>query len=186
MNHFEPPSLFQEDNGVYARFLSETVNHSQGFFILAPSGTGKTHFISRQKEKHWIDGDTLWVATGAHPATDWWTKGLDVIDEVDARSDTVTVQAKRLGLWIMGASNNWLAPDAIVLLPWKKNVAYIKHREENNYDGGLTTKQLAQLKAHRADMKKLARNKKVPIFASVEEAVQFIEKKYQEEIGKVA
>jgi len=79
MNIFDGPSVFQKSEKVYAKFINETVAHTKGFFILAPSGTGKTYFVNKQKEKNWIDGDVLWVATKAHPNTDWWTKGLDII-----------------------------------------------------------------------------------------------------------
>lgn len=178
MDIFGGPSFFHKDEKVYKSFLEETIKHSRGFFILAPSGTGKTHFIRNQKEKHWIDGDTLWNTTRAHPNTAWWTMGLDVIKEVDARSDVITQEAKRLGLWILGASNNWLAPDAVVLPPWETNVRYIKHREENNYDGGLKTDQLAQLEAHREEIKEMAEFKNVPIFESIEDATSYIHKIY--------
>lgn len=173
------PNTSQENEEIYNTFLRQTIPHKKGFFILAPSGTGKTYFITRQKEKHWIDGDTLWTSTKAHPNTDWWTKGLKIIKEVDARSDAITQEAKKLGLWIMGASNNWLVPDAVVLPPWETNIAYIKNRQENNYDGGLTTDQLDQLKAHREEIQEMAKNKSVPIFESVNAATSYIKKMYE-------
>ncbi|MCX6788309.1 MAG: hypothetical protein NTZ36_00300 [Candidatus Jorgensenbacteria bacterium] len=177
---FGGPNFFQKNEEIYNKFLNESVHHSLGFFILAPSGTGKTHFIVRQEEKNWIDGDTLWISTKAHPDTDWWTKGPEIIKEVDARSDVITQEAKRLGLWVLGASNNWLRPDAVVLPPWDTNVAYIKHRQENNYDGGLKTDQLAQLEAHRLEIEDMAKQKNVPIFESVEKATSYIEELYKQ------
>jgi hypothetical protein len=178
MDIFDGSSVFQKDEEVYKKLLDKTVRHSKGFFILAPSGAGKTYFITHQKEKHWIDGDALWIATKAHPDIDWWTKGLEIIREVDARSDVITQEAKRLGFWIMGASNNWLAPDAAVLPPWETNVAYIKKRQEENYDGGLTTDQLDQLKAHHEEIRKVAESKNVPIFESIDAAASHIEEIY--------
>lgn len=179
MDIFDGPNIFHKSEEIYKKFVNETVSHTKGFFILAPSGTGKTYFINQQKEKNWIDGDMLWIATRAHPNTDWWTKGLDVIKEVDARSDVVTQEAKRLGLWILGASNNWLAPDAVVLPPWDTNVAYIKNRQETNYDGGLTTDQLGQLESHRKEIKEMADNKNIPIFDSVDKATSYLEELYK-------
>jgi hypothetical protein len=178
MDIFDGPCIFQKNEETYKKFLDETVRHSKGFFILAPSGTGKTHFVTRQNEKHWIDGDMLWMATGAHPDIAWWTKGLDIIQEVDARSDVITQEAKRLGLWIIGASNNWLAPDAVVLPPWETNVAYIKKRQETNYDGGLTMDQLGQLESHRKEIEEMAKAKNVPIFDSIEGATSHIQELY--------
>lgn len=90
MDIFHGPSVFQQNKKVYQPFLAETLPHMKGFFILAPSGTGKTYFVNHQSQKHWIDGDALWNATGAHPNVEWWTMGLEVIEEVDARSDVIT------------------------------------------------------------------------------------------------
>lgn len=179
MNIFNGSTVFQENEEIYRKFLGKTISHSKGFFILAPSGTGKTHFVSHQKEKNWIDGDTLWVATGAHPNIDWWTKGLEIIKEVDARSDIITQEAKRKGLWILGASNNWLVPDAVVLPKLETNIAYIKKRQEGNYDGGLTLNQLDQLKSHRKEIEEMAKSKNIPIFESINEAVSYLEEIYK-------
>ena len=169
-------TIFGQEESVYREFLAATIPHKIGYYILAPSGTGKTHFIKHQLENHWTDGDLLWEATGAHPKTEWWNGGLEMIKEVDARSDVVTAAAKRLGLWVLGASNNWLRPDAVVLPDWKTNVKYIAFREKNNYDGGLKTSQLQQLKNHRAEIRKMAKQKKVPIFLTVQEATEYISK----------
>lgn len=182
MDIFDGPNSFQKNDVVYAKFLDSTAPHSKGFFILAPSGTGKTHYIKRQDEKHWIDGDTLWTATRAHPDNEWWNESLDIIKEVDARSDVITQEAKRKGLWIMGASNNWLAPDAIVLPPWETNVEYIKRREEGDYDGGLKTSHLAQLEAHRTEIEEMAKSKNVPIFDSIDSAVAYINDLYKKSL----
>jgi hypothetical protein len=179
MNFFETPSILQEGVGVYQKFVRESVPHKKGFFIVAPSGAGKTYFVTRQEEKNWIDGDTLWIAGGAFPGDLWWTGGLEVIKEVEARCDVITSEAKRQGLWVIGASNNWLVPDAVVLPPLAINIAYIKSREENNYDGGLTSKNLKQLKAHRKEIKQLAKKRKVPIFTSVQAATDHIAHLYE-------
>jgi hypothetical protein len=180
MDIFDGPDVFTKNEEIYKAFIYKTIPHSRGFFVLAPSGTGKTYFVVNQKENHWIDGDTLWTATGAHPNTDWWAKGLEIIKEVDARSDVITAEARRLGLWIMGASNNWLTPDAVVIPPLEVNTQYIKKREQTNYDGGLKTDQLAQLESHRKEIEEMAKNKSVPIFESIEEATSHLENIYNE------
>ena len=170
--------MLQYDD-IFREFSKGTVPHSRGFFILAPSGTGKTYFITHQVKKNWIDGDKLWVATGAHPDRAWWTEGLEVIKMVDAQSDAVTEEAKKRGFWIMGASNSYLVPDAVVLPPWEENVEYIRKREQGNYDGGLKTSQLEQLKSHREEIENMSKNKNVPIFKSIPEAVSFLEDIYK-------
>src|SRR3989339_1217146 len=111
------PLIFTDGSSVYAKLTKEYITHKKGFFIMAPSGAGKTYFIKNQKEKHWIDGDDLWKAAKAHPKDGWWLEKISLIDEIDQRCDVITVQAKKLGFWIMGASNYWLKPDAIVIPP---------------------------------------------------------------------
>jgi hypothetical protein len=157
------------------------VPHTRGFFVLAPSGVGKTHYIKLQKEKNWMDGDDLWLQTGAQPPieTKWWDQGLEVIKEVESRSDQVTKIGKTYGLWILGASANWLIPDAIVLPPIELHLERIKFREENNYDGGLKSEHLPQLMAHRKEMEELAVREGVPVFSSVDEAADYIEDLYR-------
>jgi len=51
--------MFVDGPAFYKKFAQEFITHKKGFFIMAPSGAGKTYFIDRQKEKHWMDGDTL-------------------------------------------------------------------------------------------------------------------------------
>lgn len=153
-----------------AKMLETYRAHKSGCFILAPSGAGKSHYVRNQLEPDWIDGDVLWTQAGAHPDRAWWLEGIDVMNEIDSRSDQVTKRAKEKGLWIMGASCNWLMPDAIVLLDWEQHKAFIKHREETRNDGGATSDRLDQVLGHREWMKTWS-EKGVPIFSSIEEAV---------------
>lgn len=164
--------MFCDGEKIFEKFRKEYVAHPKGFFVLAPSGAGKTHFVKNQKQKDWIDGDDLWVATGAQPSWTeaWWEKGSEVINEVDQRSDVITKQAKNLGLWIVGASQYWLLPDAIVLPDWRTHKKYISEREKNNYDGGAKSDALEQVLTHRKYMKNLAHKHKIPIFKSIEGA----------------
>ena len=158
-------------NEAVERFASEYISHERGFFILAPSGAGKTYYVKNQPRKDWIDGDKLWVASGAHPNRAWWLESYDVMDEIDRRSDTVTKVAKERGLWIMGASNRSLKPDAIVIPDWEEHKRLIKHREETGYDGGATSDHLDQVKGHREWILKWA-DKGVPVFKTVHEAAE--------------
>jgi hypothetical protein len=174
------PSIFLNDKSVFRKFMKNFIVHSSGYFILAPSGTGKTYFVNNQKEKHWIDGDILWEATNAHPNRAWWTEGVDTIFEVDQRSDVITSQAKKLGLWVLGASNFWLKPDAIVLPDLRVQKNYILKREKTNYDGGAKSNDLQQVKNHRLWIKnKWLKKEKVPCFKTIEDAVSFLEKLYK-------
>lgn len=171
---FKTPLIFADGTKVYDEFKKNHITHKKGFFIMAPSGAGKTYFVNHQKEQHWMDGDKLWETTNAHPKGAWWTESFDIIDEIDMRSDFITLQAKKLGFWIIGASNNWLKPDAIVLPHWSTHKKYIRTREKENYDGGATSDRLSQVLFHRRWINKWTK-KGVPKFKSVKEAAEFLE-----------
>ncbi len=167
------PLVFADGTKTYKYFRDEYVQHQKGFFILAPSGAGKTYYVKNQKEMNWIDGDELWMETNAHPDGPWWLEGLDRIAEIDARCDVITTEAKKLGFWIVGASNNWLKPDAIVVPDWETHQSWIKNREDTEYDGGATSDKLGQVMSHREWI--IAWEKKgVPKFETVAEAAEFL------------
>ena len=51
------PLVFTDGTSIYSELGKKYIQHKIGFFILAPSGTGKTHFIKNQEKQNWIDGD---------------------------------------------------------------------------------------------------------------------------------
>jgi hypothetical protein len=166
------PIIYSDGSAFYEELGKKYIQHDKGLFILAPSGVGKTHFCSAQKELHWIDGDELWLAAGAHPplGVEWWNQGVPTIEMVEQRSDVVTADATAEGVWIMGSSCFALKPDAIVVPDWDVHVGQIKHREENNYDGGMKSHQLDQVKIH-IDIIRRWKEQGVPEFQSIQEAV---------------
>ncbi len=165
------PLIFADGTELYNDLGKKYAKHEKGLFILAPSGAGKTYFINNQKEHDWIDGDELWMIAKAHPEGQWWLEDVSIIDEIDQRSDVITVEAKKLGFWILGASNYWLRPDAVVIPDWETHQKYILEREQNNYDGGATSKDFEKLKKSREWMLRWEKEN-VPIFKSVDEAVK--------------
>ncbi len=94
---------------------------------------------------------------------------------IDARCDVITQEAKKLGFWIVGASNNWLKPDAIVVPDKETHKAWIAHREENNYDGGATSDKFSQVESHIAWMLKWE-EQGVPRFETVQAAAEYLAK----------
>lgn len=167
------PVTFKDNQAFYDHFATQYRKHDQGFFILAPSGAGKTYFCKNQTEPHWIDGDDLWIASGAHPdGVEWWLGGEAMIHRVDQRSDVITMEAVLQGFWIIGASNYWLKPDAVVIPDWDTHVGYIREREQNNYDGGAKSDALDQVKNHIAEIQKWHTDHGVPLFTSIEEAAK--------------
>lgn len=129
-------------------------------------------FCKNQTEPHWIDGDELWTAARAHPYTAWWKEPIEVINRIDQRSDVITVEAKLHGFWIMGVSNYWLKPDAIVIPDWETHKKYIANREGANYDGGATSEDLSQVEGHIVFIKKWHTDFGVPLYTSIDEAVE--------------
>ncbi len=116
----ETPVVFADGSAVYSKLAKTYRTHSKGLFILAPSGSGKSYFVNHQAVKNWIDGDLLWVVTGADYSNDTWDESLEQIMEINARSDIITEQAKKQGFWVIGSSNLFLQPDAIVIPDWIK------------------------------------------------------------------
>lgn len=165
------PVIFEENESFYTEFGKAYTKHKKGLFILAPSGSGKTYFCKNQTEQNWIDGDELWMAAKAHPDAAWWKEPIEVINRIDQRSDVVTVEAKQQGFWIMGASNYWLKPDAIVIPDWETHLRYIKNREGSSYDGGATSDDVTQVKTHIEFIRRWNTDFGVPLYKSIDEAV---------------
>jgi hypothetical protein len=169
----DTPLVFADGTSVYRELAQTYVTHETGYYILAPSGAGKTYFVESQQEKHWIDGDVLWAATHAHPAGEWWHGPVSEIQEIARRSDVITVQAKRLGFWIVGVDDFAITPDAIVIPNWNTHQRYIRARETTNYTGGATSDERQRVLTARRWISRHAKNG-VPRFASVAEAASFL------------
>jgi hypothetical protein len=169
------PLIFADGTEFYKKLAEEYITHDKGFFILAPSGAGKSHYYRNQKdrEKHWVDADRLWRWAKAMPSGAWWEKP-EMIEDVEQKCDMITQEAKKLGFWMLGSANNWLKPDAIVIPNWRTHVKFIKIREKN-YDGGAKSdpNALEQVKRHRKWIMSWTK-KGVPKFGSIEEAIRHL------------
>ena len=167
------PIIYTDGTKFYSQLAKEYVVHPKGLFILAPSASGKTYFVNQQESRDWIDGDYLWPATNADLSADEWSADLEGVHEINRRSDVITHQAMKLGFWIMGSSNESLQPDAIVILPWEVHRQYIVDRETTTYDGGATTRDINDIKAHRKIVEQW-KNHGVPCFDSIDAAVEHL------------
>ncbi|MFZ1258094.1 MAG: hypothetical protein WAQ25_01355 [Candidatus Saccharimonas sp.] len=167
------PNVIYSDGTDFFQNLHNTFpTFSHGFFIMTPSGAGKTYFCDHQKEQIWIDGDKLWIESGAQPNIEWWNGGVQLIERVEQRCDIITAQAVDMGFWVMGSVNFWLKPDAIVIPKWDVLLERIRQRQlSGNYDGGLTAQHTDQLKTHIAIIEKWHTDHNVPRFETIEEAV---------------
>lgn len=172
----EIPLIFTDGTEFFKKLEKDYIKHKKGFFIMGPSGVGKSHFYRTQKEgeRHWIDADRIWRWSKAMPKGAWW-ETPELIEEVEQKCDVITVQAKKMGFWLIGSANWWLKPDAIVIPHWRTHIKFIKKRELN-FDGGARAnpKELAQVLRHRKWI--LTWQKKgVPKFNSVAEATKYLE-----------
>jgi hypothetical protein len=163
------PVCFADGAQIFNKLKKTYIRHKQGRFILSSSGTGKTFYVKNQKVKHWIDGDFFWSITNADPLPDEWEYNFDHVMEVNNRCDVMTYQAKKQGLWILGSSNSWLKPDAIVILDEATQKKYILDRQNRDYDGGAKEEDFEAVKRHNKIIKKWA-EEDVPVFASIHEA----------------
>lgn len=164
------PVIFTDGSDFYEALSNEYERHNKGLFILAPSGAGKTFFVKSQTTQDWIDGDDLWPAAGADTTSDDWPDDGQLVEETNRRCDVVTNEARKLGFWVIGSSNDSLRPDAIVLPEWPVHQQYIKSREVKGYDGGAKMKDLDGVLEHREVIKRWSA-KGVPEFGSIIEAV---------------
>ena len=164
--------IFTDGSDYFTQLESKYTRHKKGLFIVAPSGTGKTHFTTHQATQDWIDGDPVLVETGAQPNADWWNKGVPVIERVEQRCDVITQQFRDKGYWIMTSINSWLEPDAIIIPDWNILTQRIAQRQKNNYDGGLTSDQHEQLKKGIEIIERWHTEKGVPKFSTIEEAIK--------------
>lgn len=162
--------IYADGDAFFGELGKRYIQHPKGLFIMTPSGAGKTYFCTRQREPHWIDGDIVLTDAGAQPKTDWWNHGVPVIERVEQRCDVITQQCVDKGFWIMASINSWLKPDAIVIPDWEVLTARIANRQQNNYDGGLTSDQHEQLKKGIEIIKKWNTEHGVPLYGSIDEA----------------
>ena len=162
---FQNNSLFYEELELTYR------KHGCGYFILAPSGSGKTYYCQNQIQLDWLDGDDLWRKSGATPKGSWWTESLSIINRIEKRCDIITEEAKENGFWVMGSSSYWLKPDAVVIPNWDTHLRFIAHRQDNHYDGGATMDTLDRVISHRRIIADWHFKGGVPLFLNIEEAV---------------
>lgn len=164
-------AMFKFSNGskVYKKYDKKYKRHEKGLVILGPPGIGKTTFI-RKDEKHiwksgrkldWIDQDDLLHELGV----DWH---FNLNNQHDfrlnyMRADYITEQSKKLGYWLIGSLFWEYKADAIVIPPWEIHSEYVKKRGDLNPH---MVKQIRKL------LFKQAKQMKIPLFLSIEDAVE--------------
>lgn len=151
---------------VCAHFATQYTRHKRGAILLAPPGTGKTTYVRQQPPdaRHWVDQDELYAAMGlswsdadADPAT---------FRAQYERADRLSDEVRAYGFRVMG-SLFWDYPaDAVVLLPEAQHRAYVAQRTD------LAWARVAEIRALLANQ---AAQRGTPVFASLGEAVAWVD-----------
>ena len=168
------PVIFKTADRFYKDLEQRYKRHAKGLFIVAPSASGKTYFCDRQSQPDWIDGDVLWGTAGADPFPfQWWNDGLQTIHRVGQRCDIITADAVDRGFWIIGSTNYWLKPHAIVIPSKQVLMRNLEARgqADHTYDGGLEKHQYQQLAKGMEEIRQRW-GKEVPEFDSIDKAAK--------------
>lgn len=171
----DTPIIFSDGTTFYDNLAKTYRRHNRGLFILAPSGAGKSHFVDNQDDRHWIDGDYLWPIANADLTSEGWESNRETIEWINRRSDIITCQAKMLGFWIIGSSNSFLKPDAIVIPKWDIHKKYIAERDRTTNEHGATMSNLNGVLRHREIIQRW-KEQDVLCFESVKDAAEALSK----------
>lgn len=166
----------QKDNTVFKELEKNYKTHRKGYVILGPMAIGKSYWLERQKLKNdkvdWLDQDDYLVKIGAINWDVWKNPKPNSINYKlqYIRADYGTTMAKALGYRLIGSNFLDLIPDAIVFVPEELHKKFMSTRNKSK-------KFRENIERVKKNLKLIASKHKVPVFESVEDAVNFLEKK---------
>jgi hypothetical protein len=168
----------QKNNSKLEELKKYYNTHHQGKIIIGPSCIGKTTFLKSQTgfKKDWIDTDDIMK----YLDVDWhFGEENPIQKELNYRiCDFYLAQLKLQGFWILGSLFWEYTPDAIVIPKWKEHKKMLKKRIEERIEEKKKNKinfiwkmSFQDIKEYRTLLKKLAKQRKIPIYNSVIKAV---------------
>ena len=159
---------FTDGADIYKDFNTAYKRHKKGYIILGPPGIGKTYFVDSQKgkKKNWIDVDQLF---GPESLNVDWNNSKDQDDSRLAylRADYMLEQSRCYGFRIIGALFWEYKADAVVIPPLKQHKLYAESRKDLD---------LNKIKNMRKIFSSHAKKKKIPVFQTINDAVNHLEK----------
>ena len=166
--------MFCDGSKIYKKFNKFYKKHKEGYVILGPPCIGKTRFVKNQKgmKKNWIDQDDLYNELGVKWRYNEKNKNDFKLNYL--RADYMSEQSKLLGYRVIGALFWEYIPNAIVIPPLKLHKKYLSYRFSkpqcnckcDSYKNILNIRKI--LSNH-------AKKNKIPVFNSVEDAVNYLE-----------
>lgn len=147
-----------------------------GYIIMGSSGIGKSHFSNtyyRHNKKITISSDRLIkYISGKKFSIENWLKIYN--SKIKTYSNILQI-AKQHGFKILCSPAFYnLIPDAIVILPWKTHLQYLKKKNNIN---------LNIIKISLVRLKQLSKDHNIKIFTSIQDAVNYCENKSKNTIS---
>jgi len=166
MSSIKSNKIFADGTTVFKTIDKIYNRHKKGIVILGPPGIGKSTWIRNQPKvkgkKDWIDSDYLSFRMQLKHNLNRNNK--DDFKLGMLRADYMLEQSKLMGYRIIGALFWEYDADAIVIPPLKQHLEYGKKRKDLN-------KNIIK------DMRKIysdhAKKLKIPIFDSIDKAVEY-------------
>ena len=139
---------------------SNVAVHTNGFIVLSPPASGKTHFV-QQHMTEWVDADVIFSELGIH-TQDWHDKVHTEAEHAAhyKECDLALKVMEEVGLWVVGSLFWDYVPNAIVIIPEDMHRVYTDRRKDLNWKG---------VKKVRLFLEKMSRKHNVFVFPNFNE-----------------
>jgi len=138
-------------------YAQHVKRHTQGKFVVAPNGAGKSYYIEHDVGKNWVDQDPFLEAIGIH------TRGSDGLSEhIMKAADNATATLKQQGVWVMGAT--WWKPGNVdcFVVPSDAVIKERLSKKSDKFPSDWFDKNVAP---HIKIIKEVAEENDIPIYA---------------------
>lgn len=178
MSSIKSNKIFADGNNAFKTIDKVHNKHEKGIVILGPPGIGKSTWLRKQPKvkgkKDWIDSDYLSFRMQLN-------HNLNRNNENDfklgmLRADYMLEQSKLMGYRIIGALFWQYKADAVVIPPLNTHLKYLSKRKDLDK---------SSIKKSRKIFKDHAKKFDIPIFDSIEKAVEYTTKQKKKKDKKL-